>query len=157
MLLREVTRMHAGLRRLRVRCCRCRVHFLTSRSNRKRANLRCPFGCRKERKREKDNERGRNHYLTPKGRRKKTELNRKRSLQAEPPLAINAAVLKQKSDEDAPDFLVRLSVLQYIAALLRLSNRETSSRIEIESFMREILEWLRLTILRQRSLQGRGS
>jgi hypothetical protein len=67
------------LRQLRKRCCRCGIHFFTSESNRRRTDLMCPFGCREERVRERGNERGCRHYRTPRGRRTKAELNRKRS------------------------------------------------------------------------------
>jgi hypothetical protein len=119
--------------------------------------MRCPFGCRDKRGTEKANARSARHYRTQKGWMKKAEFNRQRSLKSESELALNEVVVKPKGDEDAPSHLILPSVLQYIAALLWQSGLRPIPQHEIESFLREIHEWLWLTILRQRSLQGRGS
>jgi hypothetical protein len=61
------------------RCCRCRIHFIASNSNKGRQDLFCPFGCRILRRRELSNKRSREYYQTPEGRKKKQTLNRGRS------------------------------------------------------------------------------
>lgn len=96
-VLRHITRTVGETRRVRKRCCRCGIHFFTSWSNRKRKDLMCPFGCRKEREREQGNKRGIKHYRTPKGRQKKSERNRKRSLLSKQmPKVENGGVLQER-------------------------------------------------------------
>jgi len=60
-------------------CCRCGIRFFTHPRNADRQNLRCPFGCRTQHRRQCGNERSKKHYQTDKGRRNKKRLNGKRS------------------------------------------------------------------------------
>lgn len=154
--LRNICHRRPEFRLLRKRCSRCRIRLLIERSNRKQAVVGCPFGCQKERRREKGNERGRRHYLTAKGRSQKRARNRNRSL-------VSAQESKNgRVVEDRPAVPVfRPAFLRYITYLLLLLGQKPPIP-EIETLLREILTVImgsdveRTTILRQRCLPERG-
>jgi hypothetical protein len=77
--LDAVLRDRPDLQDCAVRCCHCRIRFLTHPRNARRQNLRCPFGCRQHHRRQRANQRTREYYRTAAGRRKKKRLNGKRS------------------------------------------------------------------------------
>jgi hypothetical protein len=56
------------------------MYFLTALCNRGRKDLSCPFGCREAHHQKQSHQRSQAYYRTAEGRRKKRELNRKRSL-----------------------------------------------------------------------------
>lgn len=60
-------------------CRDCGIEFLTARSNAGRTDLRCPFGCRSEHRKQKSNKRSTHYYRSELGRQKKKSLNRRRS------------------------------------------------------------------------------
>jgi hypothetical protein len=62
-----------------VRCCHCGIRFFTHPRSAGRRNLRCPFGCRQHRRRQRANARSRKYYRTRFGARKKKRLNGRRS------------------------------------------------------------------------------
>jgi len=62
-----------------VRCRYCGIRFLTHPCNARRQDLHCPFGCRKEHRRQSANRRSAKHYRTPKGRKNKKARNGQRS------------------------------------------------------------------------------
>jgi hypothetical protein len=72
-------RDHPGLASCAVQCRHCGIRFLTHPRNAQRRNLRCPFGCRAQHRRQQANERSKKHYRTDRGRRNKKRLNGKRS------------------------------------------------------------------------------
>ena len=72
-------RNHPQLGRCLVRCRYCGIRFLTHPCNARRRDLHCPFGCRKEHRRQCANRRGAKHYQTAKGRRNKKARNGQRS------------------------------------------------------------------------------
>jgi hypothetical protein len=63
-----------------VRCCHCGLRFLTDPRNARRLDLRCPFGCRENRRKQLANQRSARYYRTPRGRKNKKLLNGRRSL-----------------------------------------------------------------------------
>jgi hypothetical protein len=65
------------------RCQDCGIHFFTSKSNRRRHDLRCPFGCRISHFRSCSTKRSVEYYRTESGREKKKEINSRR-LKARP-------------------------------------------------------------------------
>jgi len=67
------------LGRCLVRCRYCGIRFLTHPCNACRRDLHCPFGCRKEHRRQCANRRSAEHYRTPKGRKHKKARNGQRS------------------------------------------------------------------------------
>jgi hypothetical protein len=67
------------LTRCLVRCRYCGIRFLTHPCNAGRRDLYCPFGCRKEHRRQCANRRSAKHYRTPKGRKHKKARNGQRS------------------------------------------------------------------------------
>ena len=62
-----------------VRCRYCGIRFLTHPCNARRRDLHCPFGCRKEHRRQCANRRSAKHYRTLKGRTNKKARNGQRS------------------------------------------------------------------------------
>jgi len=62
-----------------VRCCHCGIRFFTHPRNADRQDLRCPFGCRQTRRKQRSNERSKALYRTEAGREKKRLLNQRRS------------------------------------------------------------------------------
>lgn len=77
--LGAVLRNYPELGRCLVRCRYCGIRFLTHPCNARRRDLHCPFGCRKEHRRQCANRRGAKHYQTAKGRRNKKARNGQRS------------------------------------------------------------------------------
>ena len=72
-------RDHPELGDCAVLCFHCGIRFLTHPRNARRQNLRCAFGCRQHRRRQRGNARSRKHSETDSARRKKKGLNGKRS------------------------------------------------------------------------------
>jgi hypothetical protein len=69
----------SGKRRLiLLRCRDCRIPFLTSPSNRRRKDIRCPFGCRERHRRDASHKRSRAYYQSTKGKARKRFLNQRR-------------------------------------------------------------------------------
>lgn len=60
-------------------CRECKIEFLTAKSNAKRTDLRCPFGCRTKHRTAGSSRRSKCHYQTKFGRTQKKARNRKRS------------------------------------------------------------------------------
>lgn len=59
------------------RCADCNILFITAKCN-KNMEIRCPFGCRQQQKRDKSAARSRKYYNTSDGREIKRELNHNR-------------------------------------------------------------------------------
>jgi hypothetical protein len=59
-------------------CAECEIRFLTHPRNAGRQNLRCPFGCRQHRRRQRSCQRSTAYYRTAAGRVKKKRLNARR-------------------------------------------------------------------------------
>lgn len=77
-LLRALLHADRGLREQLARCFNCGIRFLTARSNRKRQDLRCPFGCRALHRRQESNRRSLQYYQTKEGKQKKKQHNARR-------------------------------------------------------------------------------
>jgi hypothetical protein len=60
------------------RCTQCHILFLTGPGNRRRQDLRCPFGCRDQHRRREAQKRSRAYYQTPVGKASKRKLNEHR-------------------------------------------------------------------------------
>jgi hypothetical protein len=67
------------------RCVDCGILFLTYPVNRKRNNLRCPFGCREHHKQKASSKRSLKYYQTEDGKRDKKERNRNRYIKTYEP------------------------------------------------------------------------
>ncbi len=76
-------RNHPGLASCAVHCRHCSIRFLTHPRNANRRDLRCPFGCREQHRRQLANQRSKKHYRTDEGRWNKKLLNAKRSVPGE--------------------------------------------------------------------------
>lgn len=70
---------HPELQGCVVRCVDCGLRFLTHPRNRGRQDLRCPFGCRTQHRRECSRQRSVAYYRTAVGKQKKKHLNALRS------------------------------------------------------------------------------
>jgi hypothetical protein len=141
-------------------CVDCQVQFLTSKSNSKRSDLRCPFGCRKRHTQESAAIRSLRRDQKDSAKAKKKELNRKRSLikpessKTEQPSIASPKEFKvgAKGGQFSPSSIWDLDILKYIRFLLRTVLGEKLPLIKIENQLKEIFEW----ILRPRTLQDRG-
>jgi hypothetical protein len=74
-----VLRDRADLEECAVACCHCGIRFLTHPRNKRRTDLRCPFGCRQHHRRQLANARSRKYSRTARGARNKKRLNGRRS------------------------------------------------------------------------------
>ena len=88
--LAAVLRDRTDLQDCVVDCCHCEIQFLTHPCNRRRRDMRCPFGCRKHHRRQQANARSQKHYQSDAGRRSKKQHNGKRSLAVDSPRSIDA-------------------------------------------------------------------
>jgi hypothetical protein len=69
---------HPELQDCVVSCVHCGIRFLTHPRNAGRADLRCPFGCRKQHRQQRSCQRSVAYYQTDAGREKKRRLNARR-------------------------------------------------------------------------------
>jgi hypothetical protein len=76
--LRSVLRNKPWLRKCQARCWHCGIFFLTDPRNAGRKDLGCPFGCRREHRRQESTRRSVAYYQEPEGKVKKQALNRQR-------------------------------------------------------------------------------
>lgn len=91
MVLRAALRAQSDLRRCLTRCKHCRIFFFTHPCNasrhyeRKRKDLRCPFGCREAHRKQRSTRRSVAYYRTQEGKLKKGIQNgRRRRSEREP-------------------------------------------------------------------------
>ena len=87
--LTSILKSHPKLRDCVAHCCHCGIRFLTYRCNRRRHDLRCPFGCREHHRRAQANARSRKCYQTPHGKKRKEERNALRSPIDQPELTAD--------------------------------------------------------------------
>jgi len=73
--LDSLVQSHPKLQPCAVCCSYCGIRFLTHPRNAGRVNLRCPFGCRQQHRRQASQQRSTAYYQTVVGRRKKKHLN----------------------------------------------------------------------------------
>lgn len=71
-------RERPDLAKCAVACCQCGIRFFTHPRNARRADLRCPFGCRQHHRRQLANARSRKYSRTARGARNKKLLNGRR-------------------------------------------------------------------------------
>ena len=62
-----------------IECSQCQIEFITTQSNRKRQDIRCPFGCRLAHRKVSSNKRSIEYNKTPEGKFKKKALNQRRN------------------------------------------------------------------------------
>jgi hypothetical protein len=74
-----VLECHPELQGCVVGCVACGLRFLTDPRNAGRGDLRCPFGCRAQHRRECSKQRSVAYYRTAAGKRKKKQLNAHRA------------------------------------------------------------------------------
>lgn len=80
LVLRSILRAKPHLRICRTRCRQCGIFFFAHPRNAvQRHKMRCPFGCREAHRRQEANRRSAAYYRDPKGKRKKSDLNQRRS------------------------------------------------------------------------------
>jgi hypothetical protein len=77
--LDSVLECHPELQGCVVRCVDCDLRFLTHPRNTGRQDLRCPFGCRTQHRRECSRQRSVAYYRTAAGKQKKKQLNGQRT------------------------------------------------------------------------------
>lgn len=84
LLLRSILKAQPHLRICRTRCRHCRIFFLTHPRNRRRKDLRCPFGCRETHRRKESTRRSVEYYRGEHGRILKSYQNAKRNKTSQP-------------------------------------------------------------------------
>lgn len=122
-----------------VQCRGCGIVILTTDSNRDRADLRCEFGCRARHDRECSNERTRAYYQTEEGRKKKRELNARRSRGASP----NKAEPLPKAEPPPVKRARRERLLRYYQWLLLVVDGRKLAWEELENLVTRIREAVR--------------
>lgn len=113
-------------------CFSCGIAFLSSRSNRDRVDLRCPFGCRERHQKRSTRARSLRHYQTEKGRQRKFILNRRRSKNSQE--EITSSVVESKSR----DFR-----LQYYTWLIGAITGLQREKLCVQELLLVVLEKLR--------------
>jgi hypothetical protein len=120
-------------------CCHCGIRFLAHPRCAGRLNLRCPFGCREQHRRQRSRQRSTAYYRTESGRAKKKALNARRgtrSTSAEPSpaqpvesspveeeLRLEEVVLDAESVRNSP-MLPYLRTLLYLIEGIQLRGEE---------------------------------
>jgi hypothetical protein len=89
-----------------VRCCHCGIRFLTDPRNAGRRNLRCPFGCREQHRKQCANRRSARYYRTAEGRQKKKLRNAQRSLGVDSPAGDALTSRDDFAQEVCSDFQI---------------------------------------------------
>jgi hypothetical protein len=141
--VRYLIRSCPELRQNLTRCVQCRIYFLTSSSNKGRTDLRCPFGCREVHCRKRSNKRSKQHYQTNKGRSKKKQLNRNRSLLAKPWVSRG-----QSTKDPNPQSPWSFKLLRYLSWIVSKIEPVRPSDKDISNQLKLLLE----SILRRRPL-----
>jgi hypothetical protein len=67
-----------------VHCVYCGIRFLSHPRNARRTDLRCPFGCRRQHRRQRSQQRSAAYYRTTAGKAKKKRLNARRGFPSTP-------------------------------------------------------------------------
>lgn len=119
--LRSALRLVPERRGCLKHCRACGIFFLTSPSNEKRRDLRCPFGCRDAHRRRESSRRVAAYYGTPEGREKKRALNRRRY-----EVGVNAA--SEGSAADDPTDESDDSIAGYVCLLIGLISGRSVDR-----------------------------
>jgi len=115
------------------------MFFLSSPSNVKRTDLRCPFGCRDAHRRRESSRRSAAYYRTPEGRIKKRALNRRR-------YEVSACDSGEAARADASD--EDESIIVYVCLLIGMISGRSVGRVEVEA--------MHARISRQHSLRQGG-
>lgn len=113
-----------------VSCCMCGIDVLTSKSNEKRDDVRCVFGCRERHSKGGSQSRSAEYYSSPEGKRKKKAQNQKRSKKPREP------------EPSAPtkDLSLRGQLFKYYAWLCLIFDGRCISRAELLSLVEKIRE-----------------
>lgn len=130
MLLRSVLRTKPHLRGCLTRCWHCGIFFLTHPRNAGRRDLRCPFGCREGHRKQASAQRSAAYYRDPKGKRKKSQFNQRRSRQYCPPAEPAAAPSRARGRAGRrPKW--NLVMVQYVAMVSSLIEGRRISRGQV--------------------------
>lgn len=129
------------------KCARCDIEFLTSVANRRRDDLRCPFGCRQARKKEQNRKRGRKNYETQNGKEAKQRRNRKRYLKSHsPPREVPPKLPSEVPFRWSPEIIL------YLFWIIRTVLGYPITQIQIKEWLMELFD----RFSSQRSLRDRG-
>lgn len=95
------------------RCAHCGIYFLTAPSNRGRKDIRCPFGCREQHKKEASKYRSTAYYQTDDGKIKRQIQNAKRYKNVKDP--DSALKKKEQLSKEKGSFI---GYLRFIISLM---------------------------------------
>ncbi len=128
------------MRRCLKRCRHCRIFFLTTPSNDKRTDLRCPFGCRESHRKQCSTQRSIEYYRNPKGRTQKRALNRKRYLVVKEEDAEPMAEVEEATEAEP----LAEPIVDYVRSVTSLIEGRNVSRGEIAEMLGTISRQHRL-------------
>jgi hypothetical protein len=81
-------------------CAHCGIRFLTHPRCAGRRDLRCPFGCREQHRKQRSNQRSAAYYRTPSGKQLKDRLNARRGRNPQSAQEEPATKVQQSHDVD---------------------------------------------------------
>jgi len=113
-LIRHVIEQQPEIKSILTRCRHCRILFFTDPRNKGRKDLGCPFGCREIRRRQKSTQRSVAYNSSEEGRRKKVELNQRRSREKGGNDSTNQDPVVRKEDVDRTILLHTRMVISLI-------------------------------------------
>lgn len=164
---------HPELEGCVVCCIHCGIRFLTHPRNAGRRNLRCPFGCRKQHRRQRSSQRSAAYYRTPAGKRQKKLLNGRRSGHTASTVGWDAGYCEAgdldrpaaPADEPRTDALPVTVELRLQGVVLRESELAASHMLPYLRMVMGLIEGVELTCrevvallrraMRQHSIGGR--
>ena len=147
-LLRSVLRAKPDLRACRTRCRHCGIFFLTHPRNAGRHNLRCPFGCREAHRKQAAAQRSAAYYRDPEGKRKKSDLNQRRSSSASAHRSQTPA--RKVPTGQPPSVQAKPSIVEHVRMVVSLIEGRRVSR---RAILRMLAQNLRQhTIARRRQI-----
>jgi hypothetical protein len=131
-VLRSVLRTKPHLRSCRTRCRQCGIFFVAHPRNAvQRHKMRCPFGCREAHRRAEAIGRSIAYYRDPRGKRKKSDLNQRRShpgSKAPPPKPLapqpSTCASKVRSARPRPPILEHVRMVVSLIEGRRISRRQ---------------------------------
>lgn len=103
--LDSVLQAHPKLEPCVAHCVHCRIRFLSHPRNAGRGDLRCPFGCSRQHRRQRSTQRSSAYYRTARGKAKKKRLNARRccySCPVQQPIAPEAPIQQTATANEPP-------------------------------------------------------
>ena len=146
--LDSVLEAHPELEPCVARCVHCGIRFLTHPRNAGRADLRCPFGCSRQHRRQRSTQRSSEYYRTTAGKKKKKRLNALRCCPSRPeqPTALAAHAPKAAAPNELPrDGLSPMAELRLGGVVLHEATLLTSRMMPYVRMVVSLIEGVELS------------